>query len=83
MWANDTDARSANARSVAAVATVFVGVIVLPLVGKQVKRAYRPDLEPGFTEREDRWANAVGAWVLCLSVLLLHSPTELRQHGVP
>lgn len=75
IWANDTDARSVRARSVAAVATVIVGIVVFPLVGRQVKRAYRSDLKPTFTVREARWANAVGAWVLSVCYFFTHLPS--------
>jgi hypothetical protein len=72
---NDTDARSPRARGVATTATIFILAVVVPMVGRQVKRAYRPGLEPEFTEYEARCANALGVWVLSVSYFMTHLPS--------
>lgn len=71
---NDTDARSPRARGVAIAGTIFILAVVVPMVGRQVKRAYRPNLTPEFTEYEAHCANAVGAWVLSVCYFFTHLP---------
>jgi hypothetical protein len=72
---NDTDARNPRARGVASTAIIFILAVVIPMVGRQVKRAYRPGLAPEFTEHEARCANALGAWVLSVCYFFTHLPS--------
>jgi hypothetical protein len=72
IWANDNDARSPNTRDVAAVATILIGIALVPIVFKLVKGAYDPDHRPPFTEEEAWWANACGGWVFCVTYFFTH-----------
>jgi hypothetical protein len=72
MWANDNDARSMDTRRVAAVATILIGIALVPIVGYLVKDAYDPDHRPPFTEEEAWWANACGGWVFAVTYFFTH-----------
>jgi nitrate/nitrite transporter NarK len=72
---NDTDARSPKARDVAIVAAIFILAVVFPLVGRQVKRAYRPNLAPELSDFEAKCANALGVWVLSVCYFFTHLPS--------
>jgi hypothetical protein len=74
VWLNDTGTRSPKARAVAAAAAIIVLAGVLPITGRFVKRAYRPDLKAPFTEYEVLWANALGVWVLFWCYFFTHLP---------
>jgi predicted MFS family arabinose efflux permease len=72
IWANDNDARSPKTRDVAAVATILIGIALVPWVGYLVKNAYDPNHQPPFTEEEAWWANACGGWVFAVTYFFTH-----------
>jgi hypothetical protein len=69
---NDNDSRSPEARAVAQVATIFVGIVVFPVAGRLVRRAYNPDEQDPFTEYERKWANACGVWIFFVTYFFTH-----------
>jgi hypothetical protein len=72
VWANDTDARSPTARSVAAAIAVIVSVGVFPIAARLVRDAYDPKKKHMFTREDVWWANGLGVEVLVLAYFFTH-----------
>ena len=72
IWANDTDARSPTAQSVAAAIALIVSVGVFPIAARLVKDAYDPKKKHMFTREDVWWANGLGVEVLVLTYFFTH-----------
>ena len=72
IWANDNDARSPETRDVAAVATILIGIALVPWIGYLVRKAYDPNHQPPFTKRDAWWANACGGWIFSVTYFFTH-----------
>jgi hypothetical protein len=72
IWANDSDARSPTARSVAAAIALIVGVVVFPVAALLVKRAYDPKQKHMFTRKDVWWANGLGIEIFVLAYFFTH-----------